>query len=1041
MILAKHSVARPVLTTMATLIVVIVGLVALSRLRTDLLPAVELPTLTVQTGYEGASPEVMERLVTEPVEDIVATVPGIEEISSVSSEGNSQVRIRFGWGTNLDTAANDVRAKLEQEIDELPDDIVRPQIRKFDIAGFPIVILGASSPLDPVELTTVVDEQVAPRLSRIPGVAQVDVWGEYEREIRVELDPDRLRAFGIPLDAVLDAVRTSNLDLPTGSIESATQEITLRAPSELTTTTDLENTVVAVRDEGTVRIRDLGTVEDTYRRMTRIARVNGQLGLRMGIRKQADANTVEVSQAILKEVERINRDLPQIELISVSNQGDYIEQSIDSVTQSVLYGGTLAVVILLFFLRNIRSTLVIAAAIPISLIATFALLYLADFTLNLMTLGGLALGVGMMVDNSIVVLDNIYRRRQEEDESVIRSAVEGTAEVGAALLASTLTTIVVFLPVIFVRGVSGQLFRELAIVVVFSLTCSLAVSLTLVPMIASRLLAGGGTGAAPDSLLGRLSRKAEDALDRLNRTYRSALQNALAHPWRVILLCLACLGSSLFLLPTLGTELFPPSDEGQVTVTGEMEVGTKLTTVDAQTRRLEAAIYPLVPETQSSVVSVGASGWRPGDDARGEVRLELRPDRDRPSRDVAAALRKALTGTIPGMDIRVRAQEGQFLLQRLLGSDEGQGLTIEIFGPDLTVLDDLANRVVEAASSVPGVTDVERSHEQGTPQIDLRTDTEAAADLGLNPADVARALEIAIAGRDAGDYRVGSSSHRILVQLADAPHRRLEEVLDLTLQNSRGELVRLGDVTTFERLTGPMLINRKDQRRLMTVQPNVGNRPLGTVAAEIAQRLAEIPTPDGYELRVAGTYEEQEEATRELVFALFLALGLVFMVLAAQYESLRDPWIVMLSVPMATVGVLLALSLTNTTLNIQTYIGIIMLGGIVVNNAVLLVDQASQLRQKGMSATDAVKEAGRRRLRPILMTTSTTVFGLVPLALAIGEGAEAQASLARAVLGGLLASTVFTLVLIPVVYTLVHRTKPDASAAAFREVASDEVAE
>ena len=453
MSLAKHSVARPVLTTMITLIVVVLGLVSLVRLRTDLLPAIELPTLTVETAYEGASPEVMERLVTEIVEEIVATVPGIEEITSTSAEGTSNVRVRFAWGTDLDTAATDVRSKLEDEIDELPDDIVRPRINKFDIAGFPIVILGISSALDPVELTTIVDEQVRPRLARIPGVAQVDPWGSYEREVRVELDPDRLRAYSVPLDAVLEAVRSVNLDRPAGSIESSTEELTLRAPSQLTSIEQLESAVVVTRGDGVIRIRDLGTVRDTYRRLDRIARIDGRIGLRVGIRKQADANTVEVSQAILEEVERINRDFPQLRVTAVSNQGDYIERSIDNLTGSVLYGGALAILVLLFFLRNVRSTIIIAIAIPISLIATFALLYLADFTLNLMTLGGLALGVGMMVDNSIVVLDNIFRRTQEERETLERSAVEGTREVGAAIVASTLTTIVIFAPVIFVRGV------------------------------------------------------------------------------------------------------------------------------------------------------------------------------------------------------------------------------------------------------------------------------------------------------------------------------------------------------------------------------------------------------------------------------------------------------------------------------------------------------------------------------------------------------------------------------------------------------------
>lgn len=1037
MSLAQQSVARPVLTTMVTLIVVIVGLVSLVRLRTDLLPAVEMPTLTVQTRYEGASPEVMERLVTERVEEIVATVPGIEEITSVSAEGNSEVRIRFGWGTDLDVAANDVRAKLEQEIDELPDEAERPQIRKFDVAGFPIVILGVSSPLEPVELTTIVDEQVRPRISRIPGVAQVDIWGEYERELRVELDPDRLRAFSIPLDAVLNALRATNLDLPAGSIENATEEITLRAPSELTSPRDIENTVVAERDGAVIRVRDIGAVHDTHRRLSRVVRIDDQLGLRLGIRKQSDANTVEVSQAVLAEVERINRDMPQLRVIAVSNQGGFIEQSISGVAQSVVFGGALAIVILLVFLQNLRSTLVIALSIPISLIATFALLYVADFTLNLMSLGGLALGVGMMVDNSIVVLDNIFRRRQELGESSTVAAVEGTREVGAAIIASTLTTIVIFLPVIFVRGISGQLFRELAYVVVFSLAASLIVSLTLVPMLAAKLLGRTERPSDTSSLAARAARMAARKLDELTQLYRRTLDVALEKRAALIGISLASLAASLLLYPTLDSELFPPSDESEVTVTGEMPVGTKLALLDQQTKRLEALIAPLVPEAISTVSSAGSAGWRPGDAAKGEVRLTLTPpsERERSSQDVATALRRELTGKIPGMELRVRAREGQFLLQRLLGSDDGQGLTVEVLGPDLNVLNRLADQVAEVARTVPGITDIERKNVQGQPEVRLRTDREAAADRGLSPADVARALEIAVAGRDAGDYRVGSSSHRILVQLADAQQRSLEEILDLTVQNAQGRLVRLGDVTRTEESTGPLVIDRLNQRRVVTVRPNVGDRPVGTVAVDLQAKLADIPTPAGYELRVAGTYEEQTEASRELAFALVLALVLVFMVLAGQYESFRDPIIVMLAVPMAAVGVLVILALTNTTLNLQSYIGAIMTGGIVVNNAVLLVDQASQLRREGRSPMDAVREAGRRRLRPILMTTTTTVLGLLPMALGMGDGGEAQAALGRVVLGGLIASTFFTLLLVPVAYTLFHRARPETAPVSISKVA------
>ena len=1026
MSLASAAVARPVLTTMATLIVVVVGAVSLFAVQTDLLPPIELTSLSVITAYAGATPEVIECLVTEEVESAVATVPGVEELQSSSSEGTSEVSLRFAWGTDLDTAALDVRAKLEDELNELPDDVTRPQVRKFDVASFPVVILGVSSPLDPVELTTLVEEQLRPRLSRVPGVAQVDMWGEFEREIRVELHPERLRAYAIGLETIAERVGEATLDLPTGSIEAADQELTLRAPSELRDLHELEETVVAVRDGASVRVRDVATVVDSYQRLERIVRVDGDLGLRLAIRKESDANTVAVAEAVIAEVARLREQFPQVRMVSVSNQGDFIQRSIDNVANSIFWGGGLALSVLFLFLGSIRSTLVIAIAIPISLIATFALIYLSGLTLNLMSLGGLALGVGMMVDNSIVVLDNIFRRKQELDEDARTAAIEGAREVSAAIFASTLTTLVIFLPIVFVGGISGQLFGELAYVVAFSLTASLLVALTVVPMLAARLLRGDAQRTRIERLVERVTGR---ALGTLQASYGRTLRSGLARPWGVVALSAASLAASVAIVPTLGSELFPPSDEGEVRVTADMPVGTRLELVEQQTRRLEALARPLVPDALATTTTVGASRWNPSAGSTGELQYLLPASgaRSYSNEDVAARLRAEVADQVPGMRVRVRAPQGSFILQRILGGN-GDGLSVEIYGADLERLDTIAAQVMQVASEVPGVTDVERDRESAAPEVDIRTDRDAAADLGLDAADVARALEIALAGRNVGDFRSGSSAYRILVQLADAPHRSLQEILDLPVANDSGELVPLSAVTRVEHASAPLVIARRAQRRVLRVTPHVEGRPTGTVARELETRLAELAVPAGYEVLVAGTWEEQERSDRELLFAFGLAILLVYMVLAAQYESLRDPWIVMLAVPMAATGVFVALALTGTTLNVQTYIGCIMLGGIVVNNSVLIVDQASQLRSAGMPLRAALLEAGRRRLRPILMTTSTTALALVPLALGIGEGADTQAPLARAVLGGLMASTVFTLVLVPAAYALLHRRDEPAEA-------------
>ncbi|MFZ7124720.1 MAG: efflux RND transporter permease subunit [Desulfobacterales bacterium] len=1026
--LPGFSVRRPIFTAMATLIVVVLGAVSLSRLRIDLLPNIELPALTVRTQYEGASPEVMERLVTQIIEEIVGTVPGVEEMTSQSYEGNSSIRATFVWGTDIDTAALDVLSRLEDEIEELPEDIERPRIHKFDISSFPVVLLGISSRLDPVELTQLIEDQIRYRFARIPGVAQVDLWGGYNREVRIELDPDRIKALGLPFDRILDAIRDANLDLPAGNIEQGRYEVTLRAPAEFRDLDQIRDMVILTRDGAPVTMSQVADVRDTYEKLTRIIRVNGERGIRVAIRKEADANTVEVASRILTEIDAVNDAFPQVRIVPVINQGNFIERSIANVARSVLYGGVLAVVVLLFFLRSIRSTVVISLAIPISVIATFTLIYFGGFTLNLMTLGGLALGVGMMVDSSIVVLENIYRRSNERREPPAAASVEGAREVASAIVASTTTTLVIFLPMVFVRGVSGILFKELALVIIFSLACSLVVSLSLVPMLASRLIrpSGAHQPAERPGWAARAAALSAGAFEALDNAYRDLIRRVLAHRLATVGISILVLGASLLLLPFIGTEFLPPSDEGEVRVIGEMEVGTRLDLIDRQTRKMERIVYDAVPEMVSAVASVATSGTFASEAAQGELRISLTPStrRDRSNIDIAEDLRRRLSGRIAGVTVRTRAPQGQFLLERILGSDEG--LTVEIRGFDLDILDAIARQAARSISKVPGVTDVRTSRLAGMPQQEIRVDREKIADMGLSVRDVTKAIETAVAGSRAGEYRSGGNSYRIFVQLKDAEKQPLDEILGLTLTTESGRQVAIRSLVQTEESRGPVVIDRKDQQRQVSIEANITGRDLGSVAEEVQGLLDRIPRPVGYDLRVAGDFEEQQKAFREFLISLVLSLVLVYMVLACQYESFRNPFVVMLSVPQAAAGVLITLFLTATTLNVQSYIGCIMLGGIVVNNAILLVDQTGRLVRKGLDTHDALAEAGRRRLRPILMTTLTTILGLLPLALGIGEGAEAQAPLARAVIGGLSGSTLITLVLIPAVYSLFHPEAADS---------------
>ncbi len=1023
---ARFTVDRPVFTVMATLIAMTLGGIALSRLPIDLMPDVTYPTLSVTTAYPDVGPLEVEELVTRPLEEALAAVPGVEELTSISAEGQSSVRVTFTWGTDLDAAANDIRDRLDRVIAALPEEAERPTLRKFDLASFPILILGAGGDLDPISLRELVEEQLKYRLERIPGVAAVDVDGGLEREVHVNLRLDELEALAIPLDQILTRIRAQNVNLPAGTIERGAYDVTVRTPGQFGDLDELRDTVIELREGAPVRLRDIATVEDTTQRQTRIVRVNGKPGVRLRVNKQSGTNTVEVARGVLEEVHRINRDLPQVQLTSIIDTAEYIERSITNVARSAAYGGLLAVLVLLVFLRSARSTVVIATAIPVSIVATFALVYFCGFTLNIMTLGGLALGVGMLVDNAIVVLENVYRLR-ERGLDPRRAAVEGTQEVAGAILASTLTTLAVFLPLVFVQGMSGVMFRQLAIVVGFALLCSIVVSLTLVPMLAARLLREEAGGAAPARWASALAALAARPLDAAAAAYDDLLASALRRPWAVALTGAGLLGASLLLVPFIGAELMPTTDEGEVRIDGEMDVGTRVELVDRTFQRIEALVAQAVPEVRSSVGYIGGTSWRATGGHTGQLRLALVPQRERTrsSEQIAAALRAALRD-IPGVTIRTRAGGGLFLLR--MGTGGLERLEVDVRGHDLETADALARQVLRLVEDVDGVTDARISRELGAAEELVLIDRRKAADLGLTVSDVAQALQTALAGSSAGAYRDRGDEYRILVKVGGAERMPLERILDLTLTNGRGDPVVLRNVVEVAPRRGPVRIERKDQERVVTISVNLGDRDLGSVVADIRERLEQVTQPRGFEVVFGGDYESQQEAFRELLLAFVLSLLLVYMVMACLYESLRDPLVVMLSVPTAATGVLVTLFLTDTTFNIQSFIGCIMLGGIVVNNAILLVDHTNLLRDRdGLPLADAAREAGRRRLRPILMTTLTTAVGLVPMALGVGEGGETQAPMARAVIGGLLSSTLVTLLLVPTVLTRVGRRAPSSS--------------
>jgi len=1012
---------------MVMLIVLILGGVALNRLPIDLMPEITFPTLSVITNYTNAGPEEVEDLVTSPIEKAVSAVPGVESVSSTSSDSTSVVRISFAWGTKLEEAANDLRDRLDRVQNELPVEADRPTLRKFDLDQFPILILGIISQLDPIEVRKIVDEQIQYRLERLPGVAALDTWGGLEREIHVNIISSKVKALGLSLGEVINSIKKQNISIPTGTLRKGNYDLVVSTAGEYRNLDELRNTVVTVRQGSSIQLKDIAEVEASHKKVTRLVRINGKPGIRIAVRKQSLANTVEVARGALKELKQIDLDIPQLQIIPLVDTSDYISRSITNVGRSAGYGSIFAVLVLLFFMGNIRSTAIITTAIPISIIATFVFIYFSGFTLNLMSLGGLAVGVGLIVDNSIVVLENIHRLRAE-GKSAHEAAILGAEEVTSAIIASTLTTLVIFLPLVFIRGIAGIMFQQLAYVISFALLCSLGVALMLIPMLASRLMRSPmeiRNGSIYRRLAFRLYSLISQFFTALEQNYIALLAISLRHKKISLTLVLLILLSSLALVPWIGVEYMPASDESEVRVEVTMDVGTSLDVLNRQFDRLESIAATAIPETLNTVARLGASHWRGGGSHTGQLQITLKPlqERTRSSEEIAADLRTRLDG-IPGMVIRTRAGQGLFLFRLISGSDT-ESIQIDVRGYDIETAQRLSLRIQQIIEEIPGVTDVRMSLESGRPEERVYVDRDRAAQMGLSVSAIAESLQTILSGTLSGRYRESGKEYDILVKVKDGELLSMEELMDLTVINAAGIPIVMKNVVKVRPRLAPVQITRKDQARVVTISVNIAERDMGSILNDIRQALSGLVIPREFSLAYSGDIEAQEEAFQELLVGILLAIVLVYVVMACLYESIRDPFIVLFSVPLAVIGVILILFLTGTTFNVQSYIGCIMLAGIVVNNAILLVDHINLLRRRDQATlTDAIMEAGRRRLRPILMTATTTILGMLPLSLGLLEGGETQASMARVVIGGLASSTLITLILVPLLYAVFEKWFP-----------------
>jgi HAE1 family hydrophobic/amphiphilic exporter-1 len=1012
--ITRLSVHRPIATTMVFLIIIVLGFMGFRFLPIDLLPQIEYPQLTIRTNYPNVGPEEIEKIITDRVENAVAVVPNIEEIRSESEEGRSRVTLEFSQGTNIDAAANDVRAALDRIRDDFPPEVESPRLWKFDPDNFPVVILGAKSPMGMERLTRILEREISHRFEQLPGAGSVDVWGGVYREIQVRLKRDRLASSQLSATDVQQALLRENITLPGGDMREGLSDMYVRSRGEYQSLEQIASTIITMIDGKPIRIQDVAEVVDGYQDINRLVQIDGQPMVRIGIRKQSGANTVAVAREARAVMEQINQERDDLELLMVIDQSEFIKNSINNVQKSAIWGGLLAVFILYLFLRNGSTTFIIAISIPISIIATFGLLYFNDLTLNQMSFGGLALGIGLIVDNAIVVLENIVRLR-ENGHDLEESALTGTKQVSGAIIASTLTTSVIFLPVVFMQTVSGMLFKELALVVVFALMCSLLVALSLVPMLGSRFLTvKAGNGETRNKFLSRIG----TWFHRLEDSYSRGLKNAVQHRKIVFAVTGILLMITIFLWPMLPMELAPQTDADEIDVDLEMAQGTNIAVVNEYLYELERIVKDAAPMDQVRHMTLEI---RSGD-AEVELSLLGTDKRTMNSFVIADQIRRSVEGKIPGAEVRVEAQSGLWMLRRLFGSGTGQAVQLELRGYDLDLADQLAREIKRIMEQVPEIEDVRISRREGRPEQNLIIDREKIADLGLSVRQVAQVIQTNVGGSQAGVYREGGEEFPIVVRLQPKDRLSTLDLSNVSVRTSTGRILPVSSVVHTQRRRSPTAIERVDGQRVTYITANLqSGAALGDVIDGLQSDLQDFPLPGDFSIIFSGEYEEQQKAQRDFTLSIIMAIILIYMVMAAQFERFLDPLIVMVTVPLAFIGVVPTLLITGTSLNVQSLMGIVMLIGIVVNNAIVLVDYINLMRrEKNLSITEAVLQSGRLRLRPILMTTGTTVLGMLPLSFGTGAGGEIQAALARAVIGGLTISTLITLVLIPAAYISVH---------------------
>lgn len=1012
--ISNVSIKRPVTVTMIMLIVVLLGLVSLSKLSLDIYPEIEIPIAIVSTTYSGVGPQEIEELITKPIENVMGTVGGVIGISSTSSENSSLIILEFDFGMDIESAALEMREKLDMIRDFLPEDASSPVVFKINPNSFPIMQYSITSADGLLEAQRLVEDKITSRIERIDGVASVNVTGGYENEVEILLDLVKVQGYGLSNTQIANALRSENLNLPGGEVSKGTKSLTVRTLGEFESVKDIADLPITLKTGSIIKLSDVASVRLTEKTLSSINRVGGSSSIGFSVTKQTDYNTVKVASKVFEEMKKLEAEEESLEIVTVYDSSTFITDSISNVSTSGIVGGVLAILIIYLFLRNIGSTLVIAISIPVSVIATFFMMFSAGVTLNLMTLGGLALGIGMLVDNSIVVLENIYRFR-DLGYSRFEAAKEGVQEVGMAVIASTLTTVAVFLPIVFVEGITSTLFRELALTVTFSLLSSLAVALTIVPMLASKLLK---IDHSVDS------KKGYSWFDKIfhivESGYKKLLIKAIKHKLTAIITAAVIFGLSILTAVNLGAEFLPTMDEGRVNVSVDLPLGTRVGVTDSYVSEIEKIVSALDDvETVSVAVGTTSNGFLSNSNTHhGSIDIVLKGSdvRIKSTAIVTDDIRELLKDFTGSEIVVTEAQQ-----QGMGGSMSLTPIEVSLRGDNLTVLDSISKEIIGIIEQIDGTREVTSSVGEAKEELQVRVKRDIASQYGLTTYTISQAVKDAIEGIVATKYKVKGTEIDVTIKMESYLSENINSFKNIMIQTPAGVSVPLESVAEIETGKGPVAIERDNQVRVIRIGAELSGRDLRSVNKDIEKELSGLYLPDGYSYKIGGDYEELISSFSSLFLALGLAVLLVYMIMASQFESLVYPFIIMFAVPLALSGGVFALQFTNNIISMPALIGVIMLTGIVVNNGIVLVDYINTLRKKKMSVEEAILKAGPTRLRPILMTTLTTVLGLLPMALGISEGSEATAPLALVVIGGLLLSTLLTLVLVPVIYIILNK--------------------